>query len=216
VSAIPFPPLSSHGFGLIQEKLAHDPFKLLIGTTLLNRTRGVHAIPVIFLLTEKYPTPEDMAAVDETELVQATRHLGMQNIRAKRYIELAKAWLADPPLKGRRHRKLHYPRRDDGKDIKPREVIDDDDPRIGAWEIAHLPTTGPYALDSWRIFHRDEFRGLATNWTGVGALTKDFEPEWKRVVPKDKELRAYLRWMWLKEGWEWDPQTGKKAVASEE
>jgi len=32
---------------------------------------------------------------------------------------------------------------------------------------------------------------------------KMFEPEWMRVVPKDKELRAFLRWKWLKEGWNW-------------
>ncbi|KAH0537069.1 hypothetical protein FGG08_006110 [Glutinoglossum americanum] len=216
VSVIPFPPLSSHDFGLVQEKLAHEPFKLLIGVTLLNRTKGIHAIPVIFLFAEKYPTPEAMAGADELELAQATRHLGLQNIRAKRYIELAKSWLRDPPRIGRRHRKLHYPKRDDGKDIKPQEIIDDTDPRIGAWEISHLPNVGPYALDSWRIFHRDEFRGLANDWIGTGAHTKDFEPEWKRVVPKDKELRAYLRWMWLKEGWEWDPQTGSKVEASED
>ncbi|KAK5239397.1 hypothetical protein LTR16_011984, partial [Cryomyces antarcticus] len=50
---------------------------------------------------------------------------------------------------------------------------------------------------------------------GTGAA-EGFEPEWKRVVPKDKELRACLRWMWLREGWEWDPLTGNKKVASVE
>jgi hypothetical protein len=34
------------------------------------------------------------------------------------------------------------------------------------------------------------------------------------VVPLDKELRACLRWMWLREGWEWDPLTGKKHKAA--
>jgi len=28
------------------------------------------------------------------------------------------------------------------------------------WEIAHLPGMGAYALDSYRIFHRDELRGI--------------------------------------------------------
>ena len=37
-----------------------------------------------------------------------------------------------------------------------------------------------------------------------------------RVHPNDKELRAYLRWMWMKEGWEWDPTTGKRIVLREE
>ncbi|KAI7086741.1 hypothetical protein KC356_g4722 [Hortaea werneckii] len=38
--------------------------------------------------------------------------------------------------------------------------------------------------------------------------TLPFEPEWKRVLPQDKELIATLRWMWLREGWIWDPFDG--------
>lgn len=127
------------------------------------------------------------------------------------------------------------------------EVLTDEDPRVGAWEIGHL-TQGPYALDSWRIFCRDVLRGVATGWNGEGAEAcrrnqsrspshsqtgsqpiseedqntaseeegKVFQPEWMRVLPRDKELRAFLRWMWLKEGFEWDPVTGEKEVASAE
>lgn len=90
----------------------------------------------------------------------------------------------------------------------------DDDDRVGAWEIAHLAGVGPYAIDSWRIFCRDKLRGLADGYNGEGAGA-DFEPEWKRVLPMDKELRAYLRWKWLQEGWDWNPTTGKRHKASE-
>ncbi|KAI7682585.1 hypothetical protein KC353_g21636 [Hortaea werneckii] len=41
-----------------------------------------------------------------------------------------------------------------------------------------------------------------------------FEPEWKRVLPQDKELIATLRWMWLREGWIWDPSSGAKRSAT--
>ncbi|KAI6813715.1 hypothetical protein KC340_g16405 [Hortaea werneckii] len=41
-----------------------------------------------------------------------------------------------------------------------------------------------------------------------------FEPEWKRVLPQDKELIATLRWMWLREGWIWDPSSGAKRPAT--
>ena len=37
-----------------------------------------------------------------------------------------------------------------------------------------------------------------------------------RVLPEDKELRACLRWMWMREGWEWDPVTGEREVLREE
>jgi hypothetical protein len=63
-----------------------------------------------------------------------------------------------------------------------------------AWEIGHL-TQGPYALDSWRIFCRDVLLGRSEHWTGKGS-EPGFQPEWMRVLPRDKELRACLRWMW--------------------
>jgi hypothetical protein len=46
--------------------------------------------------------------------------------------------------------------------------------------------------------------------------TGPFQPEWQRVLPLDKELRACLRWMWLREGWVWDCLTGAKRRANEE
>ncbi|KAE8404057.1 hypothetical protein BDV37DRAFT_271591 [Aspergillus pseudonomiae] len=152
------------------------------------RTRGGVALPVLFKVFERYPTVEAMAT--------------------------ANRWMSHPPKKDERYRKLHYPCKLDGRDVRPQECIDDADPRV-AWEVAHLPGVGAYSLDSWRIFCRDELRGLAKDWKGSGAATADFVPEWKTVLPHDKELRAYLTWMWLKEGWVWDRQTGHKTRASE-
>jgi methyl-CpG-binding domain protein 4 len=120
--------------------------------------------------------------------------------------------IENPPVKGKRYAVKGYPRKESGKDIAKDEVIDDEDPRE-AWEIGHM-TSGPYALDSWRIFCRDILRGVAEGWNGEGAEDEGFQPEWMRVLPEDKELRAYLRWTWLKEGFEWDPFTGEKEVAS--
>lgn len=242
LSCIPFPPLSAPSFGLIQEKLAHDPFKLLIAVTFLIRTHGKHAIPVFYQLMSRFPTPEALLAADkETEILPIIQHLGLQNQRANTYQQYAKIWLEDPPIKGKRHKVLGYPQDGDGKDVKKGEVLEDEESgeeRVG-WEIGHM-TQGPYALDSWRIFCRDKLRGLADGWNGEGAESrsvlphdpsspnprpsrdraagkaKAFQPEWMRVLPLDKELRAYLRWMWLKEGFEWDPFTGEKEVASPE
>lgn len=219
-SCLPFPPISAESFGLIQEQLAHNPFRLLLATIFLNRTRGGVAIPVLFRVFERYPTVEAMAAADVADVVETIHCLGFQNQRAKKCIELAKTWLVAPPTKGKRYRKLNYPKKGDGRDVGPDECIDDDDPRV-AWEIAHLPGIGTYAIDSWRIFCRDELRGVASDWKGTNpsaaaAAAADFEPEWKRVLPTDKELRAYLTWMWLKEGWIWDRETGKRTRASEE
>lgn len=162
----------------------------------------------------KYPTPESLIEAEKEDIVDIIRHLGLQNSRAATYQTYAKIWLEDPPVKGKRYAVKGYPERDSGKDISRDEVVDDEDPRA-AWEIGHM-TSGPYALDSWRIFCRDVLRGVATSWNGEGANKEGFQPEWMRVLPEDKELRAYLRWMWLKDGFEWDPFTGEKEVASPE
>ena len=216
VSCIPFPPLAATSFGLVQECLAHDPFRLLIAMIFLNKTRGSVALPVFYELMERYPMPADLAAADLDDVVDIFEHLGLQNQRAMKCINLAKAWLHRPPEKGKRSRVLHYPNKDDGKDIKADEILDEDDERV-AWEIGQLPGVGAYAIDSWRIFCRDELRGLPSG------LPKDLIPEteeeemqkeWTRVLPLDKELRAYLRWRWLRNSWDWNPITGQKVRAN--
>ncbi|KAL4811068.1 hypothetical protein BDV18DRAFT_150040 [Aspergillus unguis] len=213
-SCLPFPPIDAPSFGLIQEQLAHDPFRLLLATIFLNRTRGGVALPILFQVFDRWPTIETMAAADPQDLIATIHRLGFQNQRAMKCIALAQTWLNRPPARSRRYRKLNYPQKADGRDVKINECIDDEDPRV-AWEIAHLPGVGAYALDSWRIFCRDELRGLASDWVGNGAATTEFVPEWKSVLPQDKELRAYLTWMWLKEGWVWNRETGERTRASE-
>jgi hypothetical protein len=93
---------------------------------------------------------------------------------------------------------LHYPDRGHGLDVKPGEILELGDEREG-WEIAHLPGMGPYALDSYRIFCRDRLREV-----------EEGEPEWKRVLPLDKDLKPYLKWRWAQDGWDWDELTGKR------
>jgi methyl-CpG-binding domain protein 4 len=226
-SAVPFPKLSAPRFGLIQERLANDPFRLLIAVTFLNKTHGKAARPIFEQVMETYPTPQDLAAADVSELSEMIHSLGFQNQRARKLIKIAETWVSEPPQKGKLHRTMDYPNKGNGRHLKPKEIVDQDLENCieaGALEIAHIYGLGPYAWDSWRIFCRDVFRGVAQGYNGEGIAgytplsqsthTSDFEPEWKRVVPLDKELRACLRWMWLREGWEWDPLTGKKHKAA--
>ena len=215
LSCIPFPPLQATSFGLVQEALAHDPFRLLLAVIFLNKTRGHVALPVFYELMERYPTPADLAAAKLDDVVEIIQCLGLQNQRAATCINLAKAWLERPPERGKRYRVLHYPRKGDGRDIKSGEIIDEDDERVG-WEIGQLPGVGAYAIDSWRIFSRDELRGLPTvlpKELTAEAKEADIGKEWARVLPLDKELRAYVRWRWLRNGWEWDPVTGERKRA---
>jgi hypothetical protein len=219
LSVIEFPPVTNPTFGLIQEEFAHDPFKLLIAVTLLNKTRGSFCIPVFRSIIDFWPTPTDLASAPYDEVLHLLMPLGFQTKRTEILLSLAQSFVNDPPVKGRRYRTLNYPIAGAGKDITRDEILTDNDPRIGAWEIAHLKGVGAYAWDSWRIFCRDNLRGLASSFNGQDAKvpgSEVFEPEWKRVQPSDKELRAFLRWMWLREGILWNPVTGEKVPASEE
>ena len=190
----------------------------MIAVIFLNKTKGNVAIPVCEALFDQFPSPEDFAAASLEDILPIVRPLGLQNKRAKLIIDLAHAWLEHPPTLGKRYRRLHYPSWDDGRDIsKDEEPISDDDVRA-AWEIAHLPGVGEYALDSWRIFCRDTLRGHST---GLKPRTDDGfaeeqRQEWTRVLPKDKELRAYLRWRWLRLRYLWNPIDGHKVKVAPE
>ena len=200
----PFPSTRAHAFPLMQEKIAHKLYFLIVQAILWNQTSGVQARPIFFALIEKYPSPESLSEACLEELVALLRPLGLQNVRARRCIALGRSWNENPPTPSRRYRRKGYPMTSLTTDTE------------NEWEIAHLPGVGPYALDSFRIFHRDEMRGLAKDWLGTGATEKGFEPEWKRVLPLDKELRAYLKWRWLKEGFAWNEHNGTRIAASRE
>ena len=177
-------------------------------------------MPVYHALMTRYPTPEALATAKLEDVVAFFQHLGLQNQRAKKCIALANAWLANPPEMGKRYRRIHYPNRNDGKDIPVGHPVSDDDARV-AWEVGHLPGIGNYAIDSWRIFCRDRLRGLPAGLPTIPEISQsqraeEMSGEWARVLPGDKELRAYLRWRWLRVGWVWDPVTGERKAADED
>lgn len=196
--------LQPAGYGLIQERIRDSLYALVVQVILWNQTHGRAARPVLFQILTLYPTPFHLSQAKLYELTEILQPLGLHNVRAARLIKLAEAWLAAPPCKERRYRRLHYPDRGCGLDVKADEILGLEDEREG-WEIAHLPGMGPYALDSYRIFFRDRLREV-----------QDGEPEWKRVLPLDKDLRPYLKWRWAQEGWEWNELTGKRRKLSPE
>lgn len=224
VSSVSFPPLTSSQFGLVQEKLAHEPFWLLIAVTFLIKTSGQAAIPVFYKVKERFPSPEELADSNNVEeLLGMIRHLGLAVNRLGFIQKYAAAFTHNPPTPGKLYKVRHYDKRDTlpmakgitglGFDSDSSILTADatnTNTNAEAWEIGHM-TQGKYTLDSWRIFCRDELLGRAQDWNGKGQRP-EFQPEWMRVMPHDKELRAYLRWMWMREGWEWDPETGQRQV----
>ncbi|KAI0844003.1 DNA glycosylase [Daldinia vernicosa] len=214
IPCVPFPRLDAPNFGLIQEDLAADPFRLLIAVTFLIRVKGKHSIPVFYDLVEKYPTPRHLAEADANDIIAMIRHLGLSAVRATAIQKYARIWIENPPRADIRYGVKNYPQLGDGADVRAAEALCPDDLRSSAWEIGHM-TQGRYAIDSWRIFCRDVLLGRAKDWRGKGR-EGEFQPEWMRVLPEDKELRACLRWLWMQEGYAWDPKTGEKDILPED
>ncbi|OTB03102.1 hypothetical protein M426DRAFT_74234 [Hypoxylon sp. CI-4A] len=162
----------------------------------------------------KYPTPQDLAGADRDDIVAIIKHLGLALVRTAAIQKYASTWAMYPPRADIRYGVKNYPNAGDGADVQVGEALGPDDARSSAWEIDHM-TQGRYAIDSWRIFCRDVLLGRAKDWRGKGR-EGEFQPEWMRVLPEDKELRACLRWLWMQEGWSWDPRTGEKDILSED
>ncbi|KAI9450952.1 DNA glycosylase [Russula earlei] len=161
----------SHNY-VVPESVAGDPWKLLVAVMLLNKTAGRIAVPVFWTLMTRWPTPESLAKADPLEVEECIRCLGLQYTRARRLVALSAAYL-----------ELH------------------DKPRSNCWHdsstpISYLPGSGPYALDSYRIY-----------CAGTDA--------WRTVMPRDKELVRYLKWRWAVHGVQWSPTLGVICPASE-
>ncbi|KZT66104.1 hypothetical protein DAEQUDRAFT_715406 [Daedalea quercina L-15889] len=175
---------------LIQEHVADDPWKLLLAVTLLNKTAGVQAVPVFFSLIEEWPTPGALAQACPRAVEERISHLGLGRSRTARLIKLSQVYLEDPPrpeiLRASRcylNVRMHSV---GGENTVPGIIRQRYPPTC----ISHLPGSGPYALDSYRIF----------------CCGND---NWKDVVPSDKELSKYLQWKWaVMEFRRWDPFNG--------
>jgi hypothetical protein len=54
-------PTSPDEFGLIQEKLRHDPWRMLVAVIFLNVTTAKTALPLLAKLFDRWPTPEALS-----------------------------------------------------------------------------------------------------------------------------------------------------------
>ncbi|KAF8684927.1 histidine acid phosphatase family [Rhizoctonia solani] len=217
---------------LIQESVCDDPWKIIIATTLLNKTKGKATVPVFWELIERWPTPTALAQVAAPSLTELLRPLGTQSIRTSRLMRLSNAYvmhppnLPSPPAPTSRTTKF-YP-----GTTKEYRAIQQTSP------IAHLPFVGPYAIDSFRIFSpalsgggagarvKEQLGRIAClaelgqssrseddfdetpDWYNPSSLCSpdDEGEEWRNVWPEDKQLRRYLVWRWAIDGVEYNPE----------
>ena len=154
-------------------------FHLLIACIFLNTKRQA-AISEAQNLLQQYPTPETLAKAQYHDIQPFFAHLGFFQ-RAHWLIKLANVWLVCPPQTNKLHTKRG------GKSTFRSEV-------------AHLQGIGTFANNAWRIFCKDDLYIRAGYPIAI--------PEWKKVLPTDEGLIAYLHNRWDKEGFTWDESTG--------
>ncbi|KZO99820.1 DNA glycosylase [Calocera viscosa TUFC12733] len=176
------------------ERVADDPFRLILAVSLLNKTRWQQATPIFWRILEQWPTADDLAKVPLEVLTEVLQPLGLQNVRATRLILFSQQYVANPPCETRLH---------------PLRV----DRTYPVTAVAHLAGVGRYAADSWRIYSPTLLGGGGPKGAREileGLREPNDEPEeWKEVLPLDKELRWYLIWRWAVEGYKWTPEHGR-------
>ena len=92
-----FRPTSPNEFGLIQEKLRDEPWKMLVAVIFLNKTTAKMAIPLLAQLFQRWPTPQALSEANIEELTKFLYPIGLYNVRAKRLKDFSTQWIKDPP-----------------------------------------------------------------------------------------------------------------------
>lgn len=77
---------------LVQEMYYPDGFKCLVCCMLLNKCRGETVRAVLDPLFGKFPDASTMSTAEEADLAAILKPLGLQNQRAKRLVQFAKAF----------------------------------------------------------------------------------------------------------------------------
>ncbi|CAG8678490.1 7615_t:CDS:2, partial [Acaulospora colombiana] len=68
-------------YNLVQETLYYDPWKLLVATTFLNRTKGTQALPIMWQFLKEYPTPQKTIKANAVEIADLLHPLGLQYVK---------------------------------------------------------------------------------------------------------------------------------------
>ena len=91
-------PLEFSPYVLIQEKLRHQPWRLLIAVMMLNQTSAVQVKPILDGFFERWPDPGSLFLADEEEVAEYVKPLGLQNRRARAMIRMSGDFMAEESI----------------------------------------------------------------------------------------------------------------------
>jgi endonuclease III len=121
----------------MQERTRGDPWRVLLVSVLLNRTRGSQAEPVLWEVLRRWPRAASVSAAGD-DLEALLRPLGIWRRRASGLRALASAYVR---LLSARRTALAVSRRAG----EPSRTLTRED-------VLRLPGVGPYAADGWELF----------------------------------------------------------------
>ncbi|RSH87403.1 hypothetical protein EHS25_003313 [Saitozyma podzolica] len=78
---------------LIQEKVRHDPWRMLVATSLLNKTAGRAAIPIYWELLRRWPNADALSQASVSDLAALLYPLGLFNQRASSLVRFSQQYL---------------------------------------------------------------------------------------------------------------------------
>jgi methyl-CpG-binding domain protein 4 len=88
-------------YGLIQESVYDDPWKVFVVCIFCNLTRRVESEPFMWQFFGRWPTAVDASRADPDEIAQMIESLGLANRRANTLVRMSqdylnKDWSVDP------------------------------------------------------------------------------------------------------------------------
>ena len=88
-------------YGLLQEEINNDPWKVFVCCIFCNLTKRVSAEPYFRKVLNTWATPEDMANANESNVQSVIQPLGLSNRRARALVRMSrdylqKEWHDDP------------------------------------------------------------------------------------------------------------------------
>ena len=70
-------------YGLLQEQLESNPWKIFVCCIFCNLTRRVQAEPIFWEVLRRWPGPEQLSKADHSELLELVKPLGLSERRTK-------------------------------------------------------------------------------------------------------------------------------------
>ena len=88
-------------YGLLQEQLNKDPWRIFVCCIFCNLTRRVQAEPIFWEVLKRWPTPKALSIANHSELVKLIAPLGLSEKRSKAlrqmsYDYIHKDWKDEP------------------------------------------------------------------------------------------------------------------------